>query len=49
MLVILEYGKWFLLDVVVYLLNDKDVIIDLKVSLVVYERYYNCDDEVEKV
>ena len=29
-------------------LTDKDVIIDSKVSLAAYERYYNCDDESEK-
>lgn len=37
------------MDVVVYLLNDKDVIIDVKVSLVVYECYFNSDDEDECV
>ena len=43
-----EHGKRFQPDVVVHLPNDKDVIIDSKVSLAAYERYYNCDDEAEK-
>ena len=43
-----ETGKRFQPDVVVHLPNDKDVIIDSKVSLAAYERYYNCDDETEK-
>lgn len=44
-----EQGKRYQPDVVVHLPNDKDVIIDSKVSLAAYERYYNCDDESEKV
>ena len=43
-----EQGKRQLPDVVVHLPNDKDVVIDSKVSLTAYERYYNCKDEVEK-
>lgn len=43
-----EQGKRYQPDVVVHLPNDKDVIIDSKVSLAAYERYYNCDDESEK-
>ncbi len=35
-------------DVVVHLPNDKDVVIDSKVSLSAYERYFNCDDESQK-
>lgn len=43
-----EQGKRYQPDVVVHLPNDKDVIIDSKVSLAAYERYYNCDNESEK-
>lgn len=43
-----EQGRRFQPDVVVHLPNDKDVIIDSKVSLAAYERYYNCDNESEK-
>lgn len=40
-----EDGKSFKPDVVVHLPNDKDVVIDSKVSLVAYERYFNSDDD----
>ncbi|RUO33116.1 DNA recombination protein RmuC [Aliidiomarina soli] len=40
-----EEGKSFKPDVVVHLPNDKDVVIDSKVSLTAYERYFNSDDE----
>lgn len=40
-----ESGKQFKPDVVVHLPNQKDVVIDSKVSLVAYERYFNSDDE----
>ena len=43
-----EQGKRFQPDVVVHLPNDKDVIIDSKVSLAAYERYFNCEDDTEK-
>ncbi|CUA84673.1 DNA recombination protein RmuC [Pseudidiomarina woesei] len=43
-----EDGKSFKPDVVVHLPNDKDVVIDSKVSLVAYERYFNSDDEAER-
>lgn len=38
-------GKLQQPDVVVHLPNDKDVIIDAKVSLSAYERFFNTDDE----
>src|SRR5690554_930470 len=44
-----EEGKSFKPDVIVHLPNDKDVIIDSKVSLVAYERYFNADDEAERM
>jgi len=40
-----EDGRSFKPDVIVHLPNDKDVVIDSKVSLVAYERYFNSDDE----
>ncbi|MFT4811000.1 MAG: DNA recombination protein RmuC [Paraglaciecola sp.] len=45
-----EHGKSFQPDVVVHLPNDKDVVIDSKVSLAAYERYFNeHDDELARV
>ena len=38
-------GKRYRPDVIVHLPQDKDVIIDSKVSLAAYERYFNADDE----
>ena len=43
-----ENGISKLPDVVVYLPNEKKMIIDSKVSLKAYERYTNSDDEQEK-
>ncbi|HAI70696.1 MAG TPA: DNA recombination protein RmuC, partial [Alteromonas australica] len=40
-----EQGRRLQPDVVVHLPNDKDVIIDAKVSLASYERYFNESDE----
>lgn len=44
-----EHGKNYQPDVVVHLPNDKDVVIDAKVSLSAYERYFNeHDDELAR-
>ncbi|UJF19370.1 DNA recombination protein RmuC [Vibrio sp. SS-MA-C1-2] len=44
-----EQGKRYQPDIVVHLPNDKDVIIDAKMALVAYERYFNAEsfDEQE--
>lgn len=41
-----EEGSSFKPDVIVHLPGDKDVVIDSKMALTAYERYYNADDEV---
>ncbi len=43
-----EEGKLFYPDIVVHLPNKRDVIIDSKISLNAYERYYSAEDEQEK-
>lgn len=43
-----DQGRSFRPDVLVHLPNKKDVVIDAKVSLSAYERYFNSDDEQEK-
>lgn len=43
-----EFGKKQQPDVIVHLPHGKDVIIDAKVTLVAYERYFNSDDGKEK-
>jgi DNA recombination protein RmuC len=43
-----DAGKLFYPDVVVHLPNKRDVIIDSKISLNAYERYYSAADEQEK-
>ncbi|MEZ9596281.1 DNA recombination protein RmuC [Shewanella sp. 10N.261.52.F9] len=41
-----DTGKRFKPDVIVHLPEKKDVVIDAKMSLIAYERYFNSDDEV---
>jgi DNA recombination protein RmuC len=43
-----ESGKLFYPDIVVHLPNSRDVIIDSKISLNAYERYYAAEDERDK-
>ncbi|HHW4403007.1 TPA: DNA recombination protein RmuC [Aeromonas hydrophila] len=43
-----DKGKRYQPDVIVHLPQDKDIIIDAKVSLTAYERWYNSGDELEK-
>ena len=43
-----DAGKLQQPDVVVHLPNDKDVVIDAKVSLAAYERYFNSADDNER-
>lgn len=43
-----ENGKLFYPDVVVHLPNNKDVVIDSKVSLNAYERYFSAEEEEER-
>ena len=41
-------GKRFKPDVIVHLPEEKDVVIDSKMSLLAYERYFNSNDELEQ-
>ncbi|MFM5463707.1 DNA recombination protein RmuC [Aeromonas simiae] len=43
-----EKGQRYQPDVIVHLPQGKEIIIDAKVSLTAYERWYNSDDELEK-
>ncbi|GIU01890.1 DNA recombination protein RmuC [Shewanella algidipiscicola] len=43
-----DRGQRFKPDVIVHLPENKDVVIDAKMSLVAYERYFNSDDELTK-
>ncbi|WP_198678641.1 DNA recombination protein RmuC [Idiomarina seosinensis] len=43
-----DQGRAFKPDVLVHLPNQKDVVIDSKVSLSAYERYFNSDDQAQK-
>jgi DNA recombination protein RmuC len=43
-----ETGKMYRPDVLVHLPDEKDIVIDSKVSLVAYEHYINAEDESEK-
>ncbi|SQH76501.1 DNA recombination protein RmuC homolog [Shewanella benthica] len=42
-----DEGKRFKPDVIVHLPENKDVVIDAKMSLVAYERYFNNDDDIK--
>lgn len=44
-----EEGGRYYPDVIIHLPEDKDIVIDSKVSLTAYERYVNSDDDVERV
>lgn len=43
-----DKGKRYQPDVIVHLPQEKDIIIDAKVSLTAYERWYNAADDLEK-
>ncbi|MDE1483782.1 DNA recombination protein RmuC [Xenorhabdus bovienii] len=43
-----ENGERFQPDVIVHLPQEKDVIIDAKMSLIAYERYFNSDDDMQQ-
>lgn len=43
-----EAGKLFYPDVIVHLPNKRDIVIDSKISLNAYERYYSAIDEQDK-
>lgn len=43
-----DKGKLYRPDIIVHLPDNKDIIIDSKVSLLAYERYVNAQDEDEK-
>lgn len=43
-----EQGKRYQPDVIVHLPDDKDIIVDSKVSLTAYERYFNAEDKLER-
>lgn len=44
-----ESGQRFMPDVIINLPNDKQMVIDSKVSLTAYERYVNTEDEKEQI
>jgi DNA recombination protein RmuC len=43
-----EQGKMFRPDVLIHLPDEKDIVIDSKVSLVAYDHYIKAEDEAEK-
>jgi len=43
-----DEGKAYRPDVIVHLPDDKDIIIDSKVSLISYERYFNSESETQQ-
>lgn len=44
-----DAGKSFKPDVIVHLPDNKDVVIDAKMSLLAYEKFFNSDDEATKL
>lgn len=44
-----ENGKRLQPDVVVKLPDNRNIVIDSKVSLIAYERFVNCEDEIDRV
>jgi DNA recombination protein RmuC len=42
-----DEGKAYRPDVIVHLPDDKDIIVDSKVSLISYERYFNADNDID--
>ncbi|MCE0556580.1 DNA recombination protein RmuC [Motilimonas sp. E26] len=43
-----EYGRRYQPDVIVHLPKGKDIVVDSKVSLTAYERFFNADSEIAK-
>ena len=43
-----EAGKRFQPDVIVYLPQDKQVVVDSKMALVAYERFFNADTDLQR-
>ena len=43
-----EQGKMYRPDVLIHLPDEKDIVIDSKVSLVAYDHYIKAEDEIEK-
>ncbi|MCE2594232.1 DNA recombination protein RmuC [Motilimonas cestriensis] len=43
-----EYGRRYQPDVIVHLPKGKDIVVDSKVSLTAYERFFNADSEAAK-
>ena len=43
-----DEGKTYRPDVIIHMPDNRDIVIDSKVSLIAYERFVNADDEVQK-
>jgi len=43
-----QEGKTYRPDVIIHMPENRDIIIDSKVSLLAYERFMSCEDEIEK-